>query len=60
MQAKAGVYYPTAGVNYTMAGVCCSVTANEQRLWQSAMLEGGFCNIMKMWSYWNWMDEWRH
>lgn len=42
MQMKAGVCYHTAGVNYETAGVCCSVTANEQRLWQSATLGGRF------------------
>lgn len=46
MQAKAGVCYHTAGVNYEMAGVGCSVTANEQGLWQSAILEGAFWNIL--------------
>lgn len=42
MQGIAGARYHTAGVNYEMAGSCCSVTTNEQRLWHSAILEGGF------------------
>lgn len=46
MQAKAGVCYHTAGVNYEVAGVCCSVTANEQGLWQSAIVEGDVWNIL--------------
>lgn len=37
MQAKAGVCDHTAGVNYEMAGVCFSVTANEQPLWHVAI-----------------------
>lgn len=56
MRAKAGVRYHTAGVNYEMAGVCCSAMAKEQRSWQSAELEGGFRNIMKMQVHWNCKD----
>lgn len=56
MQAKAGVGYHSAGVNYEMAGVCCSVTANEQCSWQSAILEEGFWIVMKMWAHWDCKD----
>lgn len=39
MGAKAGVCYHAAGVNYEMAGVCCSVTDNKECFWQSATPE---------------------
>lgn len=48
MRAKAGVCYCTAGVNYEMAGVCCSAMANEFMLGISVILGRGFWNTLAL------------